>query len=279
MNPTAEPRRILHPTNLEAAASGAFTHALRLALSARATLTLLHAGEEDDRTMGAMPQVRETLRNWGLLRSADGAQELKDLGVGVRKLLVSGDPVQACADYLEEHRCDLVVLHTHQREGGAAWLGGRVAEPVAREAQQPVLIVPGGAQGFVDPATGALRLQRILVPIDRAPAPDAAVQLAGWLLETLGVEDAEVMLLHAGREDRAPHVHPPHRPGWQWQLNVQEGEAVETIMRVERAWQPHLVVMTTQGHDGILDALRGSTTERVLRQIRCPLLTRTLKPD
>jgi nucleotide-binding universal stress UspA family protein len=31
-------------------------------------------------------------------------------------------------------------------------------------------------------------------------------------------------------------------------------------------------VMTTEGHDSMLDMLRGSTTERVLRGARCPLL-------
>jgi nucleotide-binding universal stress UspA family protein len=31
--------------------------------------------------------------------------------------------------------------------------------------------------------------------------------------------------------------------------------------------------MSTAGHHSFLDALRGSTTERVLRQLSCPLLT------
>jgi nucleotide-binding universal stress UspA family protein len=30
--------------------------------------------------------------------------------------------------------------------------------------------------------------------------------------------------------------------------------------------------MTTQGHTGVLDALRGSTTERILRRASCPVL-------
>ena len=40
-----------------------------------------------------------------------------------------------------------------------------------------------------------------------------------------------------------------------------------------------LVVMASRGHDGFLDALRGSTTERVLRQVTCPLLVGTVSPD
>ena len=34
-----------------------------------------------------------------------------------------------------------------------------------------------------------------------------------------------------------------------------------------------LIGMATAGHHGFLDALRGSTTERVIRQAPCPVLT------
>ncbi|HEY3719491.1 MAG TPA: universal stress protein, partial [Roseiarcus sp.] len=37
-------------------------------------------------------------------------------------------------------------------------------------------------------------------------------------------------------------------------------------------WPADLIVMPTAGHVGYLDALRGSTTERVLRQAPCPVL-------
>ncbi len=33
-----------------------------------------------------------------------------------------------------------------------------------------------------------------------------------------------------------------------------------------------LIALSTAGRHGFLDALRGSTTERVLRQARCPVL-------
>ena len=48
-------------------------------------------------------------------------------------------------------------------------------------------------------------------------------------------------------------------------------------------WRPHdsrypfdrpsdLIGMPTMGHHGFLDALRGNTTERLLRQAPCPVL-------
>ena len=44
------------------------------------------------------------------------------------------------------------------------------------------------------------------------------------------------------------------------------------ILAVAGECAADLVVMATRGHDGFLDALRGSTTERVVRHARCPVL-------
>jgi nucleotide-binding universal stress UspA family protein len=47
---------------------------------------------------------------------------------------------------------------------------------------------------------------------------------------------------------------------------------VDTILAVARERAADLIVMTTEGRSGFLDALRGSTTERVLRSGALPLL-------
>ncbi len=50
------------------------------------------------------------------------------------------------------------------------------------------------------------------------------------------------------------------------------GDVVQTIEREAEQWTPDLIVFTTEGHRDFLDALRGSTTERVLRAAHCPVL-------
>ena len=59
-----------------------------------------------------------------------------------------------------------------------------------------------------------------------------------------------------------PEVHLPRGDGWTWKTTLAEGEVVEEILRAATAGPADLVVMTTQGRRGFLDALRGSTTER-----------------
>jgi hypothetical protein len=62
------------------------------------------------------------------------------------------------------------------------------------------------------------------------------------------------------------------KPGWTWERSLLSGEPATALVEAIQDFHPDLVVMTTAGHHGFMDALRGSTTERVLRAIRCPLL-------
>jgi nucleotide-binding universal stress UspA family protein len=65
----------------------------------------------------------------------------------------------------------------------------------------------------------------------------------------------------------------PARKGWTWTNLIRDGVVVDVILDVAKEMNADLIVMATRGHDGFLDVLRGSTTERVLRGAACPLLT------
>jgi nucleotide-binding universal stress UspA family protein len=47
---------------------------------------------------------------------------------------------------------------------------------------------------------------------------------------------------------------------------------VDAVLGEAESRSADLIVMTTQGHQGFLDALRGSTTEQVVRRAACPVL-------
>jgi nucleotide-binding universal stress UspA family protein len=59
---------------------------------------------------------------------------------------------------------------------------------------------------------------------------------------------------------------------------VVAGDPVESILAEDDAWSPDLIVMATQGHMNFLDALRGSTTERIVRGAHCAVLAVRQKP-
>ena len=50
------------------------------------------------------------------------------------------------------------------------------------------------------------------------------------------------------------------------------GKPADVIVEAARAHSAGLIVMTSAGHDGFLDALRGSTSEQVIREAPCPVL-------
>ena len=69
-----------------------------------------------------------------------------------------------------------------------------------------------------------------------------------------------------------PTLFLPHHPGYEWDQSLLNGDPVEAILREAGLWSADLIVFTTQGHMDFLDALRGSTTERVLRGAHCAVL-------
>jgi nucleotide-binding universal stress UspA family protein len=167
---------------------------------------------------------------------------------------------------------DLIVLATHQREGLDRWLHKAVAEPLARRSSAMTLFVPRAGKGFVASNDGTVRLEKILVPIDRDPDPQTALEKALSLARGLGCGMGEFRLVHVGPRRTAPVLDPPLGRGWSYDLVVRLGDVVNEILKAEEDWHPDLMVLATRGHLDFLDALRGSTTERVLRGARCPVL-------
>jgi nucleotide-binding universal stress UspA family protein len=55
-------------------------------------------------------------------------------------------------------------------------------------------------------------------------------------------------------------------------IKVVQGPIVERLLGIARDQHVDLIAMPTAGRHGFLDALRGSTTEQVLRRAPCPVL-------
>lgn len=268
-------RSVFHPTNFSEASAIAFNHALKIAVTARAQLSIVHvAPTQDDFDFAAFPEVRHTLERWGLLPAGSSREDVfEKTGLLVEKVVaVDEDPVLSMLHFLERHSMDLIVLATHQFKEPVRWVKKTVAEPLARASGEITLFIPQGTEGFVSHRDGAVRLQRMLIPVDHHPSPQRAIDAASALARVLGCRHGRFTLLHVGDPHAMPVVNLPMHEGWEWENVIRHGDVVQEILTLERERAVDLLVMTTQGHDGFLDALRGSTTERVLRGARCPLL-------
>ena len=173
-------------------------------------------------------------------------------------------------DYMEEHPVDLMVLATAGRRGLSRWLHPSIAERTARRSQTATLFMPDNANGFISHETGQASLRRILVGVDREPPPHAALEMAAVAADAFGDGEVDIDLVHVGSS--FPDVSPPEDLPVTWSQVTRPGDPVEEIARLAEEVSSDLIVMATAGHAGFADALRGSTTERVLRRASCPLL-------
>ncbi|MCI0337480.1 MAG: universal stress protein [Acidobacteria bacterium] len=124
---------------------------------------------------------------------------------------------------------------------------------------------------FVIPKDSSTTL-KILIPVDHSPDPQIAVDGAVSIAQTLECQELIFTLLHVGEEDRFPNVITPQRNIWQWKKTYGHGNVEQQILQAADECRSDLFVMATQGHHGFLDALRGSTTERIVRNSKCPVL-------
>ena len=265
---------IFHPSDFTPGDEAAFVHALKVAMAARSELDILHANPEaKEIDWDDFPSVRLTLEKWGLLKPGGSKDDVRSLGLEVHKVKRSGnDPVRTIMKYLRQHQPDLVVLATHQRRGLSRWMNPSIAEPIAREAGIMTLFVPRRVVGFVSLENGAVHLENILVPVDRVPDPQRAVDAATSLAAVLGCPKVHLTLLHAGKEEEMPGLELTLQAGWTSSKVCRAGDVVEVILTEAEEIDADLIAMATQGRDGFLDGFRGSTTEQVLRGARSPVL-------
>ena len=240
---------IAHASDLSGDDTSAFLHAAALTRSG-SRLVILHAGSP----RGVPPGVPELAARWG-----------RPIEHELHSVELEDDVSDSLLEPLRRLRPDLVVVGTHARHGLAAWLHGSVGEAIARNLDMPVLVVPNQSRGFVDPQSGAVDLRRILIPAGNAEDGRKAVA-AAHLVARMAESSVELEIVHAGPLD-------PDLERLVPTIQRIEGALEEAVVAAARARDASLIVMATRGHDAVGDVLRGSHTERVIRDARCPVLS------
>jgi nucleotide-binding universal stress UspA family protein len=263
--------RIAHPTDFSELSTSAFLHALRLAVAAQCSIDLLHVKSERARQhWESFPHVREALANWGVLEPQDLPADIAaKAGIIVRKAEIdhAKGPAAGIFQYLAEQPANLIVTAPHDHGMLNRWVSGSVSEEIALRTHCPSLFIGERAKPFVDKQTGSIKLSTVLVPIDHTPSPHRVIEHLTRFFTSFGLAP-DYALLHVG--EQAPVLYDDM--GQKIPVTRATGPVAQAILEHADAEQVDLIAMPTAGHDGFLDILRGSTTERVMRQARCPLL-------
>ncbi len=212
------------------------------------------------------------LAQWGLIDENETAATVA-VKLGMRVVNITLDahtPQDGILHFLDQTPSNLVVLATHGRDGLDHWLNGSIAESVFRQSRVPTLFIRAGSRGFVRQVSGDLTLRRVLVPVDHWPAPGPAIDSVRRLCRLLKTgRDVAIDLLHVG--SRAPTIQDTAVTGHSLPVIIRYGNVVRSILDAAFEFDVDLIAMPTAGHQGVLDALRGSTTERVVRHAPCPI--------
>jgi len=266
-------QQVFHPSDFTPASETAFAHALKASLVAKADLTILHVSTKETSDWTEFPGVRATLERWGLLPKNSSQADVSKLGVGVKKIQARhDDPVESVTAYLNNHNTDLIVLATDQSKESSQWLSKSLAAPIARKSRLMTLFIPKGLDGFVSLKDGSISLSSILIPVASVPPAQPAIQGAAPIAPRLNIPCCVLTLRNNKKKESMPTAQLPELPGWKANVVAKQGEVIDVIIETAREVKAGLIVMTTDGRNGFLDALRGSHSERILRRTPCPLL-------
>lgn len=267
-------KRIIHPSDFSDDSHTGLVHAIRLTVAVQGELSIMHVDPDVRREdFEDFPKVRPILEQWGLLPSGSKRTQVSELGISIKKTrTMAKNPTEGILNYLGKHPADLLVMSTNQYEGLARWQHQTVAEPVARRSHASALFVPAHVEGFVAKDSGQAKLRRVLVPVSADSNPQLAIDTTAQLASTLGCDNLTVVVVHVGEDETLQSIKYPSKEGWLWHTMTCDGNIVDVILGMGADFDVDLIVMTTAKQHSLLDLMRGSLTERVLRGARSPLL-------
>jgi nucleotide-binding universal stress UspA family protein len=258
---------IAHPTDFSPASREAYLHALALALAYRCKLYLLHVRAEDgSEADDGFPHIRETLTAWGRLSGEASPEDIEKVtGVAVRKVDIRDqDPIEGLSQFLMAREAGLIVARTHGDARQGLLATRSISAGVIRETRIPTLFFgPGFNRPFIDPATGAVALRRVLMAVDAHPNPWPAVTTLRELTDPLG---AAVHLTHVG-DSLPPNLETSHS---HIALLGRRGSVGATLAAA--SGEMDLIAMPTDPDKNIWERIVGSASTHVVGEATTPVL-------
>ncbi len=211
-------------------------------------------------------------------------------GVPMDLEVTDGVPHRRILQYASALPADLIVLGTHGRSGVERMLMGSVAEKILRKAECPVLTVPPKARDT------SLPYKRLLCPVDFSPSSLLALRFATsmaleadanleilhvfewppddeWLVKQVDTAEVRVQMEHTTRQ-RLDHLVSEEVRTWcEPETKLAYGKPYREILSLAEHDHTDLIVIGVRGRNPLDIMLFGSTTDQVVRQATCPVLT------
>jgi len=287
-------RSILCPVDFSDCSRHALDHAVALARTFGGRLTVLYAlqpiayAAEPLLAAALVPTPEDRARIEEDLRAL--VAEVSD-GVPVETLLVDGGVVASVLEQATAVHADLLVLGTHGRRGFERFLLGSSTERLLRRAEVPVLTVPPRAPDA--PSSGPEVFRQIVCAVDFSEPSVAALHLGVDLARQMGAHLTLINVLEpmpipdtlsmagggpmdfenaarAANEARLHQLAPRDLPVTEV---VAVGKPYREVLGKAAELRADLIVMGVHGGMAAMPGFLGSTTNHVVREAGCPVLS------
>ena len=212
--------------------------------------------------------------------------DLKRKGiVSVESIVRFGIPFERIIEYSDELEVNVIVVGSGKGEKNFPL--GTTAERMMTYADKPVLVVKPGTRPLI---------RKIFCPVDFSEASKRALINAIHLSRTfkahltvltvfepllssfLGPDRTPGVSKEKGLVKRQQYKYDKFLLGFEsedltWTRIIRRGEPYKEILRAIREAQPDLLVMGSQGRTGLSRLIMGSTTEKVVRELPCSVIT------
>jgi nucleotide-binding universal stress UspA family protein len=212
---------------------------------------------------------------------------LETAGVRVKSVVRVGSPVGVILDVVDEEKATMIALATHGAGGIPRLLMGSVTEGILRKAAVPVLAVRPFWSYDLLAAGGTERqpIRNVLLPVDGSAL---SLESIPSVVQVCDLFESRVVLLRILELKKQQAPTSAERAEAEAQLKtlegllgkqgvetvslLREGDPTEEIVKAVQSQDVDLIAMTTHGRGGLTRAITGSVTEKVLRQVRVPML-------
>ncbi len=212
-------------------------------------------------------------------------------------IVVSGPVAKTISDLVKEKGVDLAIVTTHGRKGLRRLFLGSVTEQLLRTVACPLLIVGDhGRDRVIQQEKKEFRFEKIVVGCDFSKDSSLAVDYAFSLAQEF---QAEIHLVHVieafiyrdamlsdylrvdavdGQtelcRERLSAIVPEEAENWcKVKCVCIDGKPFEELTRYANQIRADLMVMGVRGHGLVETLLLGSTTDRVIRRVACPVMS------
>jgi nucleotide-binding universal stress UspA family protein len=280
--------RILVPTDMSDFADQAIRYASLLRRQLGSRITLLYADETYfpvdvlEIPLGYyLEQAPETKAKLQEKLSEHARQHFPD--EPIETMVLQDSPARAIVHAAKEMNADLVVMGTHGRRGWRRALLGSVTETVLHEIDRPVITVtPNIFRGGADPA-----IRNIVCPVNFTYIARESLHHASAMAMAFGAELHVIYVAEGVQPPQLPEVEaafslwvdPGVRGRVKYTLSiVGMGDPAERVLTAASDIDADLMVIGAQ-HKFFSDAtVIGTTTQRITRFARCPVMTIVRKP-